>query len=171
MRKATSEIGSGAARLRLLALLGLGVLAVLAVALSACGSTDNNSGQAEAADEGPAGGQTLEVKLDDYSFNPKNATVKAGSTVIETSNDGAVVHELVLFKTDTDPAKLPTEPNGEVNEEKLEQTVETPGEIADVDPGKTKSGKFELTPGTYVMFCNVPGHYAASMYGTLTVTK
>lgn len=171
MKKALNEIGSRAARLRLLALLGLGVLAVSAVALSACGSTDNNSGQAEAAGEAPAGAQTLPVKLDDFSFSPKNATAQAGSVTIEASNDGAVVHELVLFETNTDPAKLPTEANGEVNEDKLAQTAESPGEIEDVDPGKTKSGKFDLTPGKYVMFCNVPGHYAADMYGTLTVTK
>ena len=45
------------------------------------------------------------------------------------------------------------------------------GEIPDVEADKTKSEEFELTPGKYVMFCNLPGHYAAGMYGTLTVTK
>ena len=168
MKHSDGEIGSRV-RSRWYALLGLGVFAVLAVALSACGSTNNNSGQAEAADEAPAGAQTLQVKLDDFSFSPKNATAQAGSVTIEASNVGRVVHELVLFKTSTDPAKLPTEANGEVNEDKLAQTAESPGEIEDVDPGKTKSGKFDLTPGTYVVFCNIPGHYTADMYGTLTV--
>ena len=28
---------------------------------------------------------------------------------------------------------------------------------------------FDLTPGDYVMYCNVAGHYKLKMYGTLTV--
>jgi uncharacterized cupredoxin-like copper-binding protein len=69
------------------------------------------------------------------------------------------------------PAKLPTEANGDVDEEKLDETAEEAGEIADVEPGDTKSEEFDLKPGKYVMFCNIPGHYAQGMYGTLTVTK
>jgi uncharacterized cupredoxin-like copper-binding protein len=40
-----------------------------------------------------------------------------------------------------------------------------------VAAGETKSGNFELTPGHYVIFCNLPGHYAKGMYGTLTVSE
>ena len=60
--------------------------------------------------------------------------------------------------------------NGEVDEEGLEASgVESPGEIEDVGPGQTKSGTLKLTPGRYVMICNLPGHYKQGMYGTLTV--
>jgi uncharacterized cupredoxin-like copper-binding protein len=43
------------------------------------------------------------------------------------------------------------------------------GEVSELDPGK--SGKLTLTlkPGTYILFCNVPGHYTAGMWATLTV--
>jgi uncharacterized cupredoxin-like copper-binding protein len=75
---------------------------------------------------------------------------------------------LVLFKTNMDPAKLPTESGGGVDEEKLDIEAKEIGEIPDVEAGKSKSNTFELTPGKYVMFCNIPGHYAQGMYGSLT---
>ncbi len=153
----------------------LGVPAALitmtGVILAGCGGDNNSAGKAEAAGGGSSGGQALEIKLGDFFFDPKNATAKAGSTVIEAPNDGSVEHELVLFKTNMDPAKLPTEAGGGVDEEKMDQIAEEGGEIPDVEAGKTESGNFKLTPGKYVMFCNLPGHYAQGMYGTLTVTK
>ncbi|MGZ5326593.1 MAG: plastocyanin/azurin family copper-binding protein [Solirubrobacterales bacterium] len=43
------------------------------------------------------------------------------------------------------------------------------GEIEGVQPGQSKSGSFEFTPGKYVMFCNLPAHYKQGMYGSITV--
>lgn len=113
----------------------------------------------------------VEIKMGDYFFDPKDATAKAGSATIDAPNVGKVEHELVLFKSDLDPASLPTAPDGGVDEEKLDQVGQEAGEIPDVEPGDSGSSKFDLTPGKYVMFCNVPGHYAKGMYGSVTVTK
>lgn len=107
--------------------------------------------------------------MGDYFFDPKDASAAPGSVTISAPNEGEIVHELVLAKTDTDPAKLPTTSNGDVDEAKLEARGELAGEIADVAAGDTKQGTFELTAGRYAMFCNVPGHYKRGMYGTLTV--
>jgi uncharacterized cupredoxin-like copper-binding protein len=118
---------------------------------------------------GAAGSAALEIKMDDYAFIPKNGQAKAGKTVITAPNVGAVEHEMVLFRTNMNPAKLPTEADGSVDEEKMDEVAEEGGEIADVEAGKSKSETFDLKPGKYVMFCNLPGHYALGMYGTLTV--
>jgi uncharacterized cupredoxin-like copper-binding protein len=147
----------------------VGLLVLTGIVIAGCGDSNDNSPATTAG--GATGGKSLEIKMDDFFFQPKNATATAGATVIEAANVGAAEHELVLFKTNMDPAKLPTEANGGVNEEKLEQIAEEGGEIPDVEAGETESGDFELTPGKYVMFCNLPGHYAQGMYGTLTVTK
>ena len=152
--------------------------AVTAIFIAGCGSdastttTTEVENPAAAATNGGAGA-TLTIKMGDFYFSPKNATAKAGLTTIEAPNEGTMEHELVLFKTNMDPAKLPTEANGDVDEEKLDESkvAEEAGEIADVEPGETKSEEFKLTPGKYVMFCNIPGHYAQGMYGTLTVTE
>ena len=53
----------------------------------------------------------------------------------------------------------------------MDKIAESAGEIPDVEAGETKSEEFELTPGKYVIFCNLPGHYAGGMYGTLTVSE
>lgn len=152
------------------------LLALASITMIGCGggdSTTTTTTTAETAAEaqGGAGGTTLEIKMGDFFFDPKNATATAGSTVIKAPNEGATEHELVVFKTNMDPAKLPTEANGEVAEEKLDKEAEAAGEITDVEPGKAGSKSYDLTPGKYVMFCNLPGHYALGMYGTITVTK
>jgi plastocyanin len=36
--------------------------------------------------------------------------------------------------------------------------------------GKDDQGKVDLTPGTYTIYCTIPGHRAAGMVATLTVT-
>ena len=107
--------------------------------------------------------------LGDFFFDPKDVTADAGSVTISAPNVGQVEHELVLFKTDADPASLPVS-GGDVDEEALEeQSAEEAGEIADVPPGQTKEKSFKLTAGKYVMFCNLPAHYKQGMYGSVTV--
>jgi uncharacterized cupredoxin-like copper-binding protein len=162
---------------RLFVVAPLALLAIAAILIAGCGGDDGttttteNESEAAATGGGGGGGATLEIKLGDFFFAPKDATAKAGPTTIEAPNEGSVEHELVLFKTNMDPAKLPTEAGGEVDEEKLDEIAEEGGEVPDVEAGETKSGKFDLKPGKYVMFCNLPGHYAQGMYGTLTVSK
>lgn len=151
----------------------LALIAAAAIFAAGCGSDSGTTTTTENESETTAasGSATLTIKMGDFSFTPQNASAKAGTTTIEAPNEGSVEHELVLFKTNMSPAKLPTDSSGGVDEEKMDQVAEEGGEVSDVEAGKTKSGKFQLTPGRYVMFCNLPGHYAQGMYGTLTVTK
>jgi uncharacterized cupredoxin-like copper-binding protein len=109
-----------------------------------------------------AASASVTITMSDYAFAPKDAVANAGRVTISAPNAGQRPHELVLLRTKADPAHLPKR-NGEVDESK------SVGEIADVAAGKTKNHTFHLTPGRYVMVCNLPGHYASGMYGTLTV--
>lgn len=43
------------------------------------------------------------------------------------------------------------------------------GEVADLDAGKSGSLTLDLRPGIYVLVCNIPGHFMAGMWTTLTV--
>ena len=135
-----------------------------------CGDDDGEGGQAAAASPTaaqtttgrPAAGRALTIRMTEFAFDPNSAVAKAGKVTITAPNDGKVVHELVLLKTDTDPAKLPME-GDEVDEST------SVGEIADVEAGATKTAKFTLAPGNYAMVCALPGHYEGGMYGSLTV--
>ena len=144
------------------------LLATLALA-AGCGDDGNDGGGSATTQTQTSGAKTLVVKMDDYSFDPKDATAAAGSVRVTAPNVGKVVHELVLVKTDEDPGSFKVE-NGKVDEQALEDAGATiPGEIADVPPGETKSKTIDLTAGKYAMICNVAGHYQRGMYGGLTV--
>jgi uncharacterized cupredoxin-like copper-binding protein len=155
------------------AILLLVFAALAAVGFAACGDDDDDGGATESAGTetttpaGSSGGVTIE--MGDYFFQPKDAAAKAGSVTIDAPNIGQVEHELVLFKTNADPASLPLS-GSDVDEAALEKSgAEEGGEIEEVGPGESEEGTFDLTPGKYVMFCNLPGHYERGMYGSLTV--
>ena len=148
----------------------LTVLLVLATPLAACGGDDNGGEKAAkpapattpATTQPAAASGTLTIRMTEFAFDPKDAVASAGKVTISAPNDGGVPHELVLLKTDADPAKLPMKGN-EVDEST------SVGEIADVEGGATKKHTFKLEPGKYAMVCALPGHYQSGMYGSLTV--
>jgi len=84
---------------------------------------------------------TLRLDQADYG------TVKAGPVTIAYSNEDSVRHTLVLGK---DGNKVPN------------FKLVVPGK------GTHDIGTVDLTPGTYVLVCDVPGH--TNMKATLTVT-
>ncbi len=112
-----------------------------------------------------AGGQELTIKMGEFYYKPSDVTAKAGSVTITAPNEGGAPHELVVAKTNDDPAKLPTVADGSVDEAQLD----IPGEVSEVEAGTTGTATLDLSAGKYVMFCNLPGHYKGGMYGSLTV--
>jgi uncharacterized cupredoxin-like copper-binding protein len=107
----------------------------------------------------------LLIKLDDFKLKPDVASVKAGAVRVKAKNVGDAEHELVVAASDLKPGNLPTTGGGDVDEDALNVI----GEVSETPPGKTGATTLDLVPGKYVMFCNVPGHYAAGMYGRLNV--
>ena len=141
--------------------------ATIALFAAGCGGSSNDKASSSSTST-PASAPaavakgTVTVSMSEFAFSPKDVVVKAGKVTISAPNQGSVPHELVLLKTDADPAKLPQK-DGEVDESA------SVGEIADVAAGATKSHTFTLAPGHYAMVCNLPGHYSSGMYGSLTV--
>ena len=96
--------------------LAIAAIVILAAPVAAgCGSDDDGGDGREAAAPAPTATQTaapaairaLTIRMTEFAFDPKDALAKAGSVTITAPNDGKVVHELVLLKTDEDPAALP----------------------------------------------------------------
>jgi uncharacterized cupredoxin-like copper-binding protein len=75
------------------------------------------------------------------------------------------VHE-VLIARDNGAKELPLDAK---HDHVIETRVHPLGEIADLAPGKTGKLSLNLKPGSYVLFCNQPGHYKDGMVARLTV--
>jgi len=94
------------------------------------------------------------------------ATVKAGEVTFQVSNDSkTVVHEMILAGIADAAKPMPYNDNeNRVDEDKAGDL----GEVSELDPGKTGTLTVTLKPGTYLLYCNVPGHYMAGMWATIT---
>lgn len=107
----------------------------------------------------------------DLSISLDKTSVAAGSVTFEVHNEGPSTHEFVVFKTDLDPDKLPTttENGAEIVDEEG-QGVTHVDEIEDIESGTTQTLKVDLQAGSYVLICNLPGHYQGGMHVGLTVS-
>jgi uncharacterized cupredoxin-like copper-binding protein len=95
-------------------------------------------------------------------------TMKAGKMTFKITNGGAMVHELLVFKSDLAPAAYPTNKAGGINEEGAAIKLLSDGD--NLDPGASQTRTVELTPGKYLFVCNLPGHFRAGMFTVVTVT-
>jgi uncharacterized cupredoxin-like copper-binding protein len=96
------------------------------------------------------------------------ATIKAGKATFTIANAGTTPHEMLIFKSDLAPSAYPTDASG-IIEDGAGVSVLSDGE--NIDPGKTQTRTVDLTPGTYLFVCNIPGHFALGMYTVVTVTQ
>lgn len=157
------NMNSGTRRaVRRLLLLGMLVFAVAAIA--GCGDDDKTTDATPApgATTETAGAEIINVGMDEFAFELDSDTAAAGDVKFVGTNNGKVMHEMVVLKTDTPAGDLPLE-DGEVSED------DAVGEIADLDAGKSKTETIKLEAGHYALICNLPGHFKGGMYADLTV--
>jgi plastocyanin len=110
-------------------------------------------GDGAAADPGPqpaagtrapaAAGAVLKITGTEYSFAPSPLTASAGPTTIRFTNRGATGHDF---------------------------TIKALGIHLSAQPGKAAAATATLKPGTYLVYCSVPGHRQSGMQGKLTVS-
>lgn len=128
-----------------------------------------------ASTAGGAPPQLLGIKLQDPSNDPSIAhmrivlerdTVKPGRTTLLAENQSkTLVHEILVVR-EAAKGELPFDAK---TDRVIEQRVHPLGEISDLAPGKTGKLTLNLKAGTYVLFCNQPGHYRDGMIAKLVV--
>lgn len=101
-------------------------------------------------------------KPKEFSLVPQPGTAPAGKVTFRVKNEGATVHEFLVVRTTADASKLPVT-NGQAEE------GSTVGESGDMKAGAAKDVTVDLTPGHYVLLCNLAGHYQGGMYANFTV--
>jgi uncharacterized cupredoxin-like copper-binding protein len=132
----------------------LTALMALALLLAACGGPP----------EGAPAGSHVVALLTDYKITVSVPSVKAGKIKIGVRNLATMEHSFQVLKTDLPPDKLPVD--GATSKAKEDGKV---GEIASIAAGKSASVTVDLTPGKYVLICNVAGHYVLGMRTGFTV--
>ena len=146
------------------------VTVAIALGLAACGGSSSSSSSTSASSSAPAtsssaaaststaapaqssaGGGALAIAADPsgaLKFTKTSLTSKAGKVTIDFSNSSPLPHNFTIQQG-------------------------TRGPVVGGTPtfqGGTKPLTVTLKPGTYTFFCTVPGHRAAGMQGTLTVS-
>jgi plastocyanin len=100
------------------------------------------SGGSDAPDE-----PDLALELADFMLDPSDLTVSGPTVAIEVSNAGPTPHNLTIRDAAGDL---------------LAATM-------DLSRGETETLTVDLAPGTYTIFCALPGHESLGMRGVLTV--
>jgi uncharacterized cupredoxin-like copper-binding protein len=124
-----------------------------ALALSGCGGTASLSG----------GGSIVRVTERDFKITaPKQ--VAAGDVTLQIANRGPDAHELIVVRTDK---TLPIRTDGLTVDEDAVQHSEA-GALEPAHPGVHEL-KVHLSPGRYILLCNMEGHYMGGMHAVLVV--
>jgi plastocyanin len=123
----------------------LGTLLCAGLLFAGCGGGGGGGGSSSGfkPPTGPSV-QTLDIHAGNFYFKPDKLTAQAGITTMKLSDDGGI-HTLVF-----DGAN--------------------PGFMLEVSGGgDTSTEKVDLKPGKYTFYCNITGHRAQGMEGTITV--
>ncbi len=104
------------------------------------------------------------VEMRDYKMELSVASVKAGPVKFGVRNAGGTEHSFELIKSDLAPDKLPIDTvAAKAKEDGLVK------QIRSIAPGRIATVTADLQPGTYVVICNIAGHYQLGMRAALKV--
>jgi uncharacterized cupredoxin-like copper-binding protein len=118
------------------------------------------------AGTGPAAGSVIPVSEADFQIAaPTHLT--AGEYTLRVHNEGPTEHELIVVRAGGHA--LPLRTDGLTVSEEALQSLEA-GALEPGRPGAVRDLKVRLTPGRYVLFCNMEGHYMAGMHSELVVS-
>jgi plastocyanin len=127
------------------------IVLALAAAVAGCGGSSGSSAasSASSAVSSVAGGHVVEIDVAQSGFRyvKSTATAPSGRVVIRSMNPQSVGHDISLTGNGVD----------------LHGKVVSNGDASTIVIA-------DLKPGTYTYYCSVPGHEAAGMKGTLTVS-
>ena len=97
------------------------------------------------------------------------AHVHGGLVKFELTSVGPTMHEFNEVRTDRAPSALPLAADGTVDDQNPHADFDHLAEREGVDIGSHASLVVRLTPGHYVVYCNMYGHYQAGMSAEVTV--
>jgi uncharacterized cupredoxin-like copper-binding protein len=101
------------------------------------------------------------------SIRSDQSSIKAGTVSFDVTNwSRSFVHDVLIIAVDNPNAALPY---NYAEAKVAEDQVKVLGEIADLQPNALGAVDVALTPGSYLLICNIAGHYATGMVSQLQV--
>jgi uncharacterized cupredoxin-like copper-binding protein len=110
-------------------------------------------------------GAPVAVRITDSSFELDVSSVVGGPVAFTIENSGSMVHEFEVF-AGAEPGRVLEVVNGVADTTGLSVV----DEFEDIIPGQTVMLRVDLERGTYLLLCNLPGHYQAGNWEEFTVT-
>jgi uncharacterized cupredoxin-like copper-binding protein len=107
----------------------------------------------------------VHAMLTDMKIAVDTPRTAAGPVTFVVRNDGTVVHQLDIIRTDLAADRLP--PNAA--DPALVDETGSAGKSGEIKPGEVESLIVVLPAGRYVLVCNIEGHYLAGMRLAFTV--
>ena len=123
-------------------LVSLAIAPALVLTLAACGGSKDDNSPSTSTTAGGAHSTVTVHAEDSLKFDKTAYTAQAGTISIDYLNDGSQAHTLLIQ-----------------GNKKFKLGI-----------GHEARGTVTLAPGTYTLYCNLPGHEAAGMKATLTVS-
>jgi uncharacterized cupredoxin-like copper-binding protein len=118
-------------------------------------------------DPSTATGHVLDVTVKDFRIKPALPAVGEGPVTFSVWNAGPSTHEFVVVRSDRSADELPIAADGLSVDEDGVVPID---ELTEVDSGTRATLTLALSPGRYVIFCNLEGHYLGGMHAALEVT-
>jgi uncharacterized cupredoxin-like copper-binding protein len=114
-----------------------------------------------------AGGAVLSVNDKDFAISAP-AQVRAGFLTLRVHNLGPDQHELIVVQVGD--RRLPLRADGFTVDEDAIQRAEV-GSLEPGVPGSQRDLQLHLTPGRYMLSCNMAGHYMGGVHASLVVSS
>jgi uncharacterized cupredoxin-like copper-binding protein len=111
----------------------------------------------------------VQVSLEDFKIDVQSHATADRDITLHVVNHGPTMHEVNVVRTDLPPEALPLRADGMTVDDQspqLEHVVEAEG----LDINHQRNLKLHLSPGHYVFYCNMEGHYLGHMFTSFEVT-
>lgn len=120
---------------------------------------------ATAAVAGGGSSSKVTVTMKEWATKPSPPTARAGKVTFAVKNNGHLLHEFIVVKTNLPANKLPVKgTTANLSKVKVE------GKVPSFKPGQRRTLSLTLPKGHYVLLCNLPAHYKSGQYASFSVS-
>jgi uncharacterized cupredoxin-like copper-binding protein len=116
---------------------------------------------------GSDGSTVVNVTARSFVITPDTTTIPAGKITFKVTNTDVITHETLVVHAQGTGFDLPYDFS---ISRVIEDQIDKPGEVPDIQGGTSGEVTLDLEPGTYVLMCNLTAHFQAGMHTLITVT-